>query len=107
VRSDMQNDGRFVSISGWAFDSANTERADVLIFSDGVLLASVTPSVIREDVVASISEAAGLETGFRVLIPAVNLPDLADARIRVFGVSGQSATELIVVDQWVFHRRGN
>ena len=107
VRSDMQNDGRFVSISGWAFDSANTERADVLIFSDGVLLASVTPSVIREDVVASISEAAGLETGFRVLIPAANFPDLADARIRVFGVSGQSATELIVVDQWVFHRRGN
>ena len=102
VRSDIVQDNTVVTISGWSLDVANADIADVLIFVNGELRASVTPDIRRNDVENVRPEAVGLTPGFRAGLPFSDTAALGQEEVRVFGISQDSATELIPTENWVF-----
>ncbi len=102
VRSDIGQDNAMVEVSGWSFDVANADMADVLIFVNGELRAFLTPDVRRSDVEAIREEAVGLTPGFLTNLPLSDFDVLNEEHVRVFGVSQNSASELGYTSNWVF-----
>jgi len=101
VRSDIAQDGQFVTIGGWSVDVVNAANPEVLVFVNGEFRASVSPDIRRADVEAEIAEAVGLTPGFSTILPITEFRVLNEEQVRVFGISDSSATELNVTS-WVF-----
>ena len=89
-------------VSGWSLDVVNADVADVLIFVNGELRASLTPDVRRSDVESVREEAVGLTPGFRINLPLSDFDVLNEEHVRVFGISENSASELAYLSNWVF-----
>jgi len=105
VRSDIGRENTpLVTVSGWSMDSANADGAEVLVFLNGELRVSVTPNIRRTDVEAVTETAIGLTPGFQIYLPFSDFDVLNEDRVRVFGISPNSATELIYTSNWVFAR---
>ncbi|HAJ76409.1 MAG TPA: hypothetical protein DCM64_08120 [Gammaproteobacteria bacterium] len=102
VRSDIGQDNTIVVVSGWSLDVANADMADVLVFVNGELRTSLTPDVRRSDVEAVREEAVGLTPGFRTSLPLSDFGVLNEEHVRVFGISQNSASELVYTSNWVF-----
>lgn len=102
VRSDIGQDGSIVIVSGWSLNSAIPEVADVLVFVNGELHTSVTPDIRRADVEADRPESVGLTPGFSISMPLSDFRVLDDEEVRIFGISGGSASELFYTSNWVF-----
>jgi len=102
VRSDIGQENAIVVVSGWSLDVVNNDVADVLIFVNGELRASLTPDVRRSDVESVREEAVGLMPGFRINLLLSDFDVLNEEHVRVFGISQNSASELAYTRNWVF-----
>ena len=86
------SDGR-VHFSGWAIDEAVLGPADlVMVFVDGLYVATATPDGDREALAADLGVAGYRYSGFAVNLAESTLPP--DAAVRVFAVSDGRVNEL-------------
>ena len=87
-------DGRLL-LRGWAVAEGSHEPVDrVLVYSGDRLLLETWPWRDRRDVVRRTGASAGLRSGFMADVPARGVTRRTAARIRVFGVADDRASEL-------------
>ncbi len=85
--------GPDLEVLGWASDPAHKRPIKrILVFADNRLIVAGTTGVQRPDVAKNLKRPALARSGFRLTAPRAGIAP--DARIRVFAVNGDSASEL-------------
>jgi len=89
----LTNNGTVLSISGWAANVQQSKVAErILVFANGMLVASARPKAARPDVATALGNDKIEYCGFNLSFPAKSVGDLKT--IRVFALHGGFATEL-------------
>ena len=88
-----------VLLKGWAVDGESAQPAErILIFLNGILYHAGSTGISRLDIAEWLGQPAFATSGFRYTFPAEPFVSSGTPEVRVFAISGNTASELNYIE---------